>query len=62
MIRTKIFHVTAKGTMGLYEGKMVRQGGGSGNPNLPSAQTNYDSPSQSVHRMNKISKIIATFI
>ena len=26
MIRTKIFHVTAKGTMGLYEGKMVRQG------------------------------------
>ena len=27
MIRTKIFHVTAKGTMGLYEGKMVRQGG-----------------------------------
>ena len=58
MIRTKIFHVTAKGTMGLYEGKMVRQG----NPNLPSAQTNYDSPSQSVHRMNKIWKIIATFI
>ena len=28
MIRTEIFHVTAKGTMGLYEGKMVRQGGG----------------------------------
>ena len=27
MIRTEIFHVTAKGTMGLYEGKMVRQGG-----------------------------------
>ena len=62
MIRTEIFHVTAKGTMGLYEGKMVRQGGGSGNPNLPSAQTNYDSPSQSVHWMNKISKIIGTFI
>ena len=52
----------SEGYHGTLRRKNGQTGGGSGNPNLPSAQTNYDSPSQSVHRMNKISKIIATFI
>ena len=42
MIRTKIFHVTATGTKGLYEGKMVREGGGSDNPTLRKTIGHFD--------------------